>query len=229
MPPDVSSKGRAPDERGRLFKLAALTAVAWAFLLLVLVALLTDGLSRAVAGVGGLIGVAVGILTLFQDRLKAVRIPRIDRVVWTGLVVLTLAVEATGSAGWAGWAYHRATRSIDVTAHVGLRNNRGVLPGDITDVDMDIPQFRRRLAITVNVADRNPEQGTCTPETLLRVTPAMNGNQGISVTAAPNTPILIPLNAGATHVHLDLLVVNDRQDKNCAVDLSVPRAVLKNG
>lgn len=212
--------------RDRHIKIAALIALVWAIGLLLYLSITSDGVVRAAAFIGTIIGGLLGGLgAYYQNR----PVPPISRAVVVAAVGALLVVDGLSTLGGLVWHVYQANRSIDVTARVTLDRNIDVLPGGHARLDVDIVASRAAIVIVFRVTDHNRAIGSCMPNTRLAVTPDTAGNRGSTTTAVPGEPVTLRLPSGARRLSLDITVVNVRNDVNCAVDVAVSSAKLTRG
>ncbi|MCZ4124652.1 hypothetical protein [Streptomyces sp. H39-S7] len=191
--------------------------------LLVAVAVTTDGLSRVVAGVGGLVAIVVAVLGLFAP----LRLPSIPRQTVTWAVLAILCVDVLVSVLWPLWAYDQANADRNVTAEATLSGNRGVLHGGSATFHSPITVPRKNIAVTIEVEDTDGTQGFCSPQTGLSLLNASAAGPTAPVTTTPGEPARIPLLPGQRQITLIVRVENPR-DPNCAVNLSLSKVTLTN-
>lgn len=222
---DNAEHGEAPPRRfGRAFYYACFAALIWTFVLLCFIVAKTSVAQAVVAAVTGVAAAVAAIIGIFQPP----PFPTIDPKITRGVVAAALIADFALSGGWAGWSYYTANRTIDVLSTVTLNQNKGVLPGGHATVDVAVTAQRDTIVLVFRVVDLNEEIGRCVPNTSLLVTPDTAGNRSGTVAASSGVSTLVDLPAGATKLHLDIAVTNTRSDQNCAVDLSVESAKLRN-
>jgi hypothetical protein len=101
--------------------------------------------------------------------------------------------------------------------------------GHVTaDLQVDVDEWRNRLALTFKVANHNPDMGACATTTELLVVPDMiantdNPENRVHVVPGQNLPLTLP--SGSVALHLDVVVSNP-QDANCVVDVGISSARL---
>lgn len=194
-------------------------------MLLGLIAAKIDVAAAIAGSIVSLVTALTGIVGVFQPP----RFPRIGPGVTRGVVIAILAVDSVGSAGWGAWSYYQANRVVDVLSRIHLANSTGVLPDGQAALDVDIAVRRTEIDLVLQAADTNSGAGSCVPNTRFSLTPRSAGNRGQAITAAPGAPVHLDLPDGTEHLHLDITVMNTRDDRNCAVDLFVTSATLRNG
>ncbi|MGH3830533.1 MAG: hypothetical protein ACRDRS_08790 [Pseudonocardiaceae bacterium] len=206
------------------FLYSCLVALIWTIMLLGFVAVKTSVASTVVATLGGAVAIVTALIGVFQPPKFPTIDPKFTRVV----VAVILTVDFVASVGWVGWPRYVAIQPSDVLSTVTLGQNSNVLPGGHATLDVAITAQKNTLELRFQVADHNGEIGSCVPSTLLSVEPDMAGNHGGVVPVSPGvlTPVHVP--AGTTKLHLDIAVMNTRDDRNCGVDLSVVSATLRN-
>ncbi|MCM2417737.1 hypothetical protein [Streptomyces sp. RKAG293] len=191
--------------------------------LLVTLAITTDGLSRVVAGFGGLVAVVVAVLGLFAP----LRMPSVPQQAVTWSVVAILCLDLLTSAMWPLWAYHQANTDKNVTAEASLTGNRGVLPGGSATFHSPVTVSRKTIAVTIEAVDTDGAQGNCSPETGLSLLNASAAGPATPITTVPGEPARIRLLPNQRQITLTVRVENPR-DPNCAVDLSLSKVTLSN-
>jgi hypothetical protein len=207
----------------RLLALSAATVV-WTVVLLSVAAAETDGLSRILAGLGGLVGVAVAVLGLFPP-LRPPSIPR-STAIWA--VVAVLCADGLVTIGWPLWSYYRANTTVTVVDW-SLTHNQNLLPRHSATFHATVDAHRTYVVITFQATDNAPQRGSCAPLTTLSVVPASTSSAQRPVNTALGERAKFRLLPGQREVTLTVTVVNVRDDANCAVDLHISRVVLSNG
>lgn len=189
-------------------------------LLLVWLAIASEGVTRGVMVVGAIVA---GLGAYYQQRQP----PNLSKHVKIWVALTVLLIQLVSLFGWLAGQVYAARRSVDVTSSVKLANNTNMSPGVHHAVlDVAITAARSAIVIVFNVEDSNREIGSCRPNTRLIVTPDTAGNRGRTQSAAVGEPLTIDLLADARQLRLDIEVQNVRNDRNCAVDVSVTSAVL---
>jgi hypothetical protein len=189
-------------------------------LLLVWLAIASEGITRGVMVVGAIVA---GLGAYYQQRQP----PNLSKDVKIWIALTVLLVQLLSLLGWMAGRLYDARRSVDVTSSVKLANNTNMMPGvHHAALEVDITAARSAVVIVFNVEDSHRELGSCRPNTMLIVTPDTAGNRGHTRSAAVGQPLTIDLLADAQHLRLDIEVQNLRNDRNCAVDVSVTSAVL---
>jgi len=223
------------------FYIAATVGLVWTIVLIGVFAVKTNAASTITATLTGVVGLIAAVLGIFQVQLPR-NLPRIGPKTTRVVVALILAADALVSFGWAGWSHYQATRDVDVLAGITLGNRIDVLPGASATLEGPLTANRKGIALVIQVADHNSEQGDCTPYTRLTLISTTGGNPGSPVQATPSEPsepsepsdqggdvsTLVALPPGETRFHIDVRVDNIRDDINCGVDLSVASATLQN-
>ena len=198
-------------------------SVIWTVVLLAVVAAKTDGLSRIVAGLGGLVAIVVSVLGLFAP----LRRPSIPRQSFKSLIILVVSADALATVGWPVWAYYQANTAKNVTAQAELKDNLGLRPGMSATFQSGIAASRKSMVVTVEAVDHNSNIGDCASETTLSVTSGSADRSIPAIQAVPGTPTKIRLIPGQREITLTLTVENSR-DPNCAVDLALSEVTLTN-
>lgn len=193
-------------------------------MLLGLIAAKIDVVAAIVGSFVSLLTALTGIVGVFQPP----RFPRIGPGVTRGVVIAILAVDSAVSAGWGAWSYYQANHEVDVLSQIHLAGSTGVLPDGHAELDVDIAVRRTQIDLVLQAADTNSGAGSCVPNTRFSLIPRSAGNRGSAVAVTPGTPVRLDLPDGTEHLHLDVTVMNTREDRNCAVDLFVTSAKLRN-
>ncbi|MEO7196568.1 MAG: hypothetical protein ABIZ05_17420 [Pseudonocardiaceae bacterium] len=201
-----------------------LVGLIWTIVLLVIIAVKTSVASTVVATLGGAVAAITAIIGVFQPP----KLPTIGPKATRGIVAFILIVDFVGTVVWGGWSLYVASQPTNVLSVVTLGQNTNVLPGGHATLDVAITAQKNTLELRFQVADHNGEIGSCVPSTLFSVETEMAGNHGGAVPASPGALTLVYVPAGTTKLHLDIAVMNTRDDRNCGVDLSVVSAMLQN-